>query len=213
MKKKKEIEQERIEEWRNKAIKENLSYRLKKRNDSTEKETRLEVSFEKNYPLEKNLNNLTEMQKLQIRQATECAATGSADHNCSSVILMQAMSASCFDKDKAEIFANAVHATLLSMAPQDVIEGQLCSRIVVLHNQAMDFLNRAANSEQSEQGIDLNLNRATKLMRIHNETLEALNRYRRKGEQKVTVQHVNVNNGGQAIIAGQFNPGEGNDKN
>ena len=29
---------------------------------------------------------------------------------------------------------------------------------------------------------------------------EALARYRRKGEQKVVVQHVNVNDGGKAIV-------------
>jgi len=41
---------------------------------------------------------------------------------------------------------------------------------------------------------------AIKLLRLHNETIEALSRYRRGGEQKVVVQHVNVNNGGQAIV-------------
>ena len=30
--------------------------------------------------------------------------------------------------------------------------------------------------------------------------LEALQRYRGKGQQKVTVEHVNVNAGGQAIV-------------
>jgi len=32
-------------------------------------------------------------------------------------------------------------------------------------------------------------NKAIKLLRLHNETIEALNRYRRGGEQKVTVTH------------------------
>jgi len=31
-------------------------------------------------------------------------------------------------------------------------------------------------------------------------TLEALQRYRGKGQQKVTVEHVHVNAGGQAIV-------------
>ena len=57
--------------------------------------------------------------------------------------------------------------------------------------------------------IDLNINRATKLMRLHNETLEALNRYRRKGEQRITIQHVQVNDGGQAIVAGEMSRGGG----
>ena len=33
-------------------------------------------------------------------------------------------------------------------------------------------------------------NLAIKFMRVHNETIEALNRYRRGGEQKVTVTHI-----------------------
>ncbi len=75
----------------------------------------------------------------------------------------------------------------------------------------MHFMSRVTNPKQSEQGIDLNINRATKLMRLHNETVEALSKYRRKGEQKVTVIHKNqqVNvNGGQAIV-NEFNPGSG----
>jgi hypothetical protein len=68
----------------------------------------------------------------------------------------------------------------------------------------MHFMGRVVIPDQSSQGVDLNINRATKLMRLHNETLEALNRHRRKGEQKVVVQHVNVNNGGQAVVAGEI---------
>jgi hypothetical protein len=33
------------------------------------------------------------------------------------------------------------------------------------------------------------INKAIKLLRLHNETVEALNRYRRGGEQKIVVQH------------------------
>jgi hypothetical protein len=64
----------------------------------------------------------------------------------------------------------------------------------------MNFMTRSCQPNQTTDGIDLNINRATKLMRLYNETLDCLNRHRRKGEQKVTVQHVNVNNGGQAVI-------------
>jgi hypothetical protein len=39
--------------------------------------------------------------------------------------------------------------------------------------------------------------------------LEALQRYRGKGQQKVTVEHVNVNAGGQAIV-GTVHPGPTN---
>jgi hypothetical protein len=39
--------------------------------------------------------------------------------------------------------------------------------------------------------------------------LESLNRHRGKGAQKVTVEHVHVHEGGQAIVGNVQNPGEG----
>ena len=56
--------------------------------------------------------------------------------------------------------------------------------------------------------VDSCINRSSKLTRLYNETLEALMRYRRKGEQKVIVQHVNVNDGGRAIV-GNFDASGG----
>ena len=41
---------------------------------------------------------------------------------------------------------------------------------------------------------------APKLSRTHATLLEALNRHRGKGQQKVTVEHVHAHNGGQAIV-------------
>jgi hypothetical protein len=38
--------------------------------------------------------------------------------------------------------------------------------------------------------------------------METLKRYRTGGEQKVTVQHVNVNDGGQAIVGNVTAPGK-----
>ena len=52
------------------------------------------------------------------------------------------------------------------------------------------------------------LKHAIKLLRLHNETVEALSRYRRKGERRVVVQHVTIEGGGQAIVGGMFIPRE-----
>ena len=41
---------------------------------------------------------------------------------------------------------------------------------------------------------------ANKLTRTYAAQMEALNRYRGKGQQKMTVEHVHINSGGQAII-------------
>jgi hypothetical protein len=54
--------------------------------------------------------------------------------------------------------------------------------------------------EQTFEGRRENLSQANKLSRTYALLLDALNRHRGKGQQKVTVQHVRVNTGGQAIV-------------
>jgi hypothetical protein len=54
--------------------------------------------------------------------------------------------------------------------------------------------------DQTFEGRQENLNQANKLSRTYAALLEALNRHRGKGQQKVTVEHVNVHAGGQAVV-------------
>ena len=49
---------------------------------------------------------------------------------------------------------------------------------------------------------------AVKLLRTYAAQVEALARLRHGGEQRVIVQHVNVNEGGQAIVGTVKHPGE-----
>lgn len=115
--------------------------------------------------------------------------------------------------DGASSALNAFQGGMISMNPQDVIEAQLCAKLMVLHSKAMLFMSRTTIA-QYQKNIDHNLNNATKCMRLHNETLEALNRYKRKGEQlvKVVHQYVQVNEGGQAVVTGEMTPGGGKKK-
>ena len=63
------------------------------------------------------------------------------------------------------------------------------------------FLNRATIKEQHPEAIDSNVIRATRLMRLFLEQVEALQKLQGKtGQQKVVVEHVHVNEGGQAIV-------------
>jgi hypothetical protein len=55
---------------------------------------------------------------------------------------------------------------------------------------------------------DENLNQANKLSRTCSALTEALDRHRGKGRQHITVEHVNVHDGGQAIV-GAVTPGVG----
>jgi hypothetical protein len=63
-------------------------------------------------------------------------------------------------------------------------------------------------AEQSFEGRRENLTQANKLSRTYAALLEALDRHRGKGQQKVTVEHVHVYQGGQAVV-GVVTPGGG----
>ena len=62
---------------------------------------------------------------------------------------------------------------------------------------------------QTFEGRRENLNQANKLSRTYATLLEALNRHRGKGQQKVTVEHVHVHSGGQAVVGMVETPGGG----
>lgn len=89
---------------------------------------------------------------------------------------------------------------LAGISPNDEFEGMLAAQILASHNAAMECYRRAMIAEQTFEGRRENLNQANKLSRTHATLLEAMNRHRGKGQQKVTVEHVHVHEGGQAIV-------------
>ena len=93
-----------------------------------------------------------------------------------------------------------VAAALHGIGPRDSLEGMLAVQMVAAHTLTMEYMARAASKEQTDLGVEVNINRAAKLMRTFANQTEALGRYRGKGEQKMTVEHVHVYTGGQAIV-------------
>jgi hypothetical protein len=63
--------------------------------------------------------------------------------------------------------------------------------------------------EQTFEGRRDNLSQANKLSRTYALLLDVLNRHRGKGQQKVTVEHVHVHSGSQAIVGVVETPGGG----
>jgi hypothetical protein len=89
---------------------------------------------------------------------------------------------------------------LEGIGPQDEIEGLLAVQMAATHNAALECLRRAMISEQSLVGRDHNLKHGAKLMALYVQQVAALDKRRGKGQQKVTVEYVNVESGGQAIV-------------
>ncbi len=103
------------------------------------------------------------------------------------------------DEERDERIADGI-AALKGIKPRDEIEGMLAAQMIATHTAAMEYLRRAMISGQTTVGIDLYLKHATKLLSVFAKQLETLNRNRGKGQQKVTVEHVQVQSGGQAIV-------------
>jgi hypothetical protein len=95
---------------------------------------------------------------------------------------------------------NATVAALAGIAPRDELEAMIAAQLLGAHNAAMECYRRAMIKEQTLEGHRQNLNQANKLSRTYTLLLDALNRHRGKGQQKVTVEHVHVHSGGQAIV-------------
>lgn len=90
--------------------------------------------------------------------------------------------------------------TLKGIKPADELEGLLATQMIATHSVAMDCLRRAMLEGQPFEGRDLNLKHAEKLLTIFSQQIATLNKHRGKGQQKVTVEHVNIAAGGQAIV-------------
>ena len=87
------------------------------------------------------------------------------------------------------------------IAPKTATEALLAVQMVGVHNAATLFLAQAVAEGQTREGADMHVLRATRLMRLFNEQLGAMAKLRgTAGHQRVTVEHVHVNAGGQAIV-------------
>src|SRR5262249_55396424 len=94
---------------------------------------------------------------------------------------------------------NFMLSVVEGIKPKDQLETMLAAQMVAIHMATMGFARRLAHVEtiQQQDSAERGLN---KLARTYAMQLEALKRYRTGGEQKVTVQHVSVSEGGQAIV-------------
>ena len=89
---------------------------------------------------------------------------------------------------------------LQDIKPSGAIESMLATQMVATHHAAMDCFRRAIIRGQTVEGRDQNLKHAEKLLSIYSRQIEVLDKHRGKGQQKMTVEQVNVAAGGQAMV-------------
>lgn len=131
-------------------------------------------------------------------------ATGTSDRGLQSRLIEQVRDtlwlSSTLSPDRRAEFIQCAFAALRGIKPTDEIEGMLATQMVATHNAAIECLRRAMIDGQSFEGRDQNLKHASKLLGIYARQMEALNKHRGKGQQKVIVEHVHVEAGGQAVV-------------
>jgi hypothetical protein len=144
---------------------------------------------------------------------------GTPDKELQSLLLNQAMetfrgchSSEGYDDDRLAEFTNNAMAILQGICPEDEIEGMLAIQMIGVHNMAMTIMSRTMITDQTFEGRQAGVSQATKMLRTFTAQMEALKKYRTGGEQKVIVEHVHVNEGGQAIVGNVTQGGGGNDE-
>src|SRR2546430_1759072 len=103
---------------------------------------------------------------------------------------------------------NFLLAVVKGVEPKDQVEAMLAAQMAAVHTATMTFARRLANVENIAQQ-DSAERAFNKLARTFAAQVEALKRYRSRGDQTVRVEHVTVNEGGQAIVGNVAHRGGG----
>jgi hypothetical protein len=107
--------------------------------------------------------------------------------------------------------SNFLLSVVRGVKPRDELEAMLAVQMGAIHQATMMMawrLNHVANIAQQD-AAERALN---KLARTYTMQMEALKRCRTGGQQKVTVEHVTVNAGGQAIVGAVAQGGRGDNE-
>jgi hypothetical protein len=106
-----------------------------------------------------------------------------------------------------EVAFNAALAVIDGVRPQDEIEAMLAAHMAVTNIALLELVARTRGAIAGHpfdcngiRRLDTLGNLTTKFMRTYTMQVEALARKRHRGEQNVTVKHVHIHAGGQAVV-------------
>jgi hypothetical protein len=125
-------------------------------------------------------------------------AIGTADLDFFDGLMLQLVNAGK-GNGAPEKAVNFMLSVVKGVEPRDQIETMLAAQMVAVHVASMTFARRLAHVENIPQQ-DSAERAFNKLTRTFAAQMAALKEYRSKGEQRMIVQHVNVAEGGQAIV-------------
>ena len=109
----------------------------------------------------------------------------------------------------SETATNAALALIEAAAPRNEVEGALAVQMACTHVAAMSVLARFRGGGGTEHRVVALATAAARLLRAYSVQVETLRRLRHGGDQYVRVEHVHVNDGGQAIVGNVKTAGSG----
>ena len=140
-----------------------------------------------------------------------CRIFGTSDEMQANVLLSHCLKVLKADEASDEHPGNDERIFMLSvirdLAPRDPVERMLAVQMAATHVATIRSARWLANTQNIPQ-VQAHYAGFNKLARTFAAQVEALRKHRTGGEQRVTVQHVNVSDGGQAIVGNVSTGGE-----
>jgi hypothetical protein len=137
-------------------------------------------------------------------------ALGTGDYDFAAGLLAQLTDVSRSSKVATKQELDFMLSVVRGISPRDETEALLAAQMSAIHNATMVAARRLNHVETIPQQ-DSASTMLNKLARTFAAQVEALKKYRSAGEQTIKVQHVTVNEGGQAIV-GNVSQGGGDMK-
>jgi len=106
--------------------------------------------------------------------------------------------AACVGSRVAESAVDAAE----SAQAENSLEKMLCHQMAAMHRAGMKLVASSLNTSLPPVEMARLSNAAARMMQVYQEAFLALHKIRTGGKQTVVVQHVQVSEGGQAVIAG-----------
>jgi hypothetical protein len=138
-------------------------------------------------------------------------ALGTSEPDFLNGIVNQIAQAASIGQKVDELRLNFLLTFVKGIQPKDQLETMLAAQMAAVHSLTMSFSRKLLNARNIPER-DSSERTLNKLARTFAAQVEALKRYRTGGEQKVTVEHVTVNQGGQAIVGNIAQEGRGSSK-
>jgi hypothetical protein len=154
--------------------------------------------------------------KIELTQETAlCQLFGTSDEMQANALLSHCLKPLKANEASDEHPGNDERAFMLSvirdLAPRDAVERMLAVQMAATHVATIRAGRWLATSDNLPQ-VQAHYTGFNKLARTFSAQVEALRKHRTGGRQTVTVQYVNVSDGGQAIVGNVKHGGRGSDE-